>query len=146
MWVVSRSGTGCLEQNRENEHYKIFKSTILKSVRVNYLLALYFYSIHLLSVASIIMDHYLSTHVSQRPDAIAVEDDTQKLTYKGLDREVDRLASVLKNYHLGPEEPVCIIEGINCNLIIAQLAIIRARLTCVPIEPSTPKLLSLIHI
>ncbi|GMG42163.1 unnamed protein product [Aspergillus oryzae var. brunneus] len=86
------------------------------------------------------MDRYLSTHVGHRPDAIAIEDDTQKLTYKDLDREVDRLASVLKNYHLSPEEPICIIEGINSNLVIAQLAVIRARLTCVPIEPSTPKL------
>ncbi|KAE8418193.1 hypothetical protein BDV36DRAFT_164859 [Aspergillus pseudocaelatus] len=86
------------------------------------------------------MDRYLSTHVSQRPDAIAIEDDIQKLTYKDLNREVDRLASVLKNYHLGPEEPICIIEEIHSNLVIAQLAIIRARLTCVPIEPSTPKL------
>ncbi|KAB8261930.1 hypothetical protein BDV32DRAFT_157691 [Aspergillus pseudonomiae] len=86
------------------------------------------------------MDRYLSTHVSQRPNAIAIEDDTQKLTYKDLGREVDKLALVLNSYDLSPEEPICIIEGINSKLVIAQLAVIRARLTCVPIEPSTPKL------
>ncbi|KAE8373149.1 hypothetical protein BDV26DRAFT_301315 [Aspergillus bertholletiae] len=85
------------------------------------------------------MDHYLSIHVSQRPNAIAIEDETQRLTYADLDREVDRLASILKNFHLNPEEPICIIEGINSKQIIAQLAVIRARLTCVPIEPSMPK-------
>ncbi|KAF7597086.1 hypothetical protein BBP40_010560 [Aspergillus hancockii] len=86
------------------------------------------------------MDHYLSTYASESPDSIAIEDDSQKLTYKDLEREVDKLASVLKNYRLNPNEPICILESINPNLVIAQLAVIRARLTCVPLEPSIPKL------
>ncbi|KAB8073360.1 hypothetical protein BDV29DRAFT_157648 [Aspergillus leporis] len=86
------------------------------------------------------MDHYLSTHASQSPDSIAIEDDSQKLTYKDLEREVDKLASVLKGYQLNPEEPICILEAISPKFVIAQLAVIRARLTCVPLEPSIPKL------
>ncbi|KAF5860739.1 hypothetical protein ETB97_001180 [Aspergillus alliaceus] len=86
------------------------------------------------------MDHYLSIHASQKPGSTAIQDDNQSMTYMDLKREVDRLVSVLKGYHLSPEEPVCILEGVSSKLVIAQLALIRARLTCVPMEPSTPRL------
>ncbi|KAE8353141.1 hypothetical protein BDV28DRAFT_165139 [Aspergillus coremiiformis] len=85
------------------------------------------------------MDRYLSAHASQRPERIAIEDNTQKMSYKDLEREVNRLASVLKNYRLKPEEPICILEGVGSKTVIAQLAVIRARLTCVAVEPSIPK-------
>ncbi|KAE8147859.1 hypothetical protein BDV25DRAFT_168822 [Aspergillus avenaceus] len=86
------------------------------------------------------MDHYLSIHASQQPNSIAIDDESQKLTYKELEREVDKLASVLQQYHFKTEEPICILESINQRLVISQLAAIRARLTCVPLEPSIPKL------
>ncbi|GIC90967.1 non-ribosomal peptide synthetase [Aspergillus udagawae] len=86
------------------------------------------------------MDHYLSTHASQKPDSIAVEDDSQRLTYKDLETEVDKLASALKGLRLNAEEPICILEEINSKLVIAQLAVIRAGLTCVPMGLSLPKL------
>jgi acyl-coenzyme A synthetase/AMP-(fatty) acid ligase len=86
------------------------------------------------------MDHYLSTHASQKPDSIAVEDDSQRLTYKDLETEVNKLASALKGLRLNAEEPICILEEINSKLVIAQLAVIRAGLTCVPMGLSLPKL------
>jgi non-ribosomal peptide synthetase component F len=41
---------------------------------------------------------------------------------------------------LNAEEPICILEEINSKLVIAQLAVIRAGLTCVPMGLSLPKL------
>ncbi|GFF64870.1 linear gramicidin synthase subunit D [Aspergillus lentulus] len=86
------------------------------------------------------MDRYLSIHARQQPDSIAVDDDSRRLTYKDLEAEVDKLTSALKGFQLNPEEPICILEEINSKLVIAQLAVIRAGLTCVPMGLSLPKL------
>lgn len=86
------------------------------------------------------MDKYLATHAMRSPASIAIEDNARKLTYGDLNQEVENLASVLRGLCLRPEEPICIMEGISSELVIAQFAVIRAKLTCVPVEPSTPKL------
>lgn len=86
------------------------------------------------------MDNYLSSHATRNPGSIAIEDGSLRLTYNDLEREVDKLYSVLKGYNFALEEPICILEGVNAQLVISQLAAIRARLTCVPVEPCIPKL------
>lgn len=86
------------------------------------------------------MDGYLSSRATLEPDDIAIEDGHRTISYHELDTEVGKLASVLMGFHLSPEEPVCVLESIGSNMIIAQLAVLRARLTCVPIDPSTPEL------
>ncbi|PYI09356.1 NRPS-like enzyme [Aspergillus sclerotiicarbonarius CBS 121057] len=84
------------------------------------------------------MDHHFTHHAATSPGAIAIDDGTRQWSYSNLDHEVQQVASLLKTLKLPPEEPICILEGVGSETIIAQLAVIRAGLTCVPIEPSTP--------
>ncbi|KAI9043321.1 non-ribosomal peptide synthetase [Aspergillus affinis] len=86
------------------------------------------------------MDRYLSSRAILQPNDIAIEDGSHLLSYRELDREVGKLASVLNEFHLSHEQPICVLEGIGSKMIIAQLAVLRARLTCVPIAPSMPEL------
>ncbi|KAK1149335.1 putative NRPS-like protein biosynthetic cluster [Aspergillus melleus] len=86
------------------------------------------------------MDGYLSSHAIIQPDDIAIENGPHVLSYRELDREVGKLASVLNELHLSIEQPICVLEDIGPSMVIAQLAALRARLTCVPITPSTPEL------
>ncbi|PYH89203.1 NRPS-like enzyme [Aspergillus ellipticus CBS 707.79] len=84
------------------------------------------------------MDFHFSQHAALNPTGIAIDNGDQQWSYSDLDREVGRLASLLKSLQLPPQDPVCILEGVGTGTIVAQLAVIRAGLTCVPIEPSIP--------
>ncbi|GKZ27673.1 putative NRPS-like protein biosynthetic cluster [Aspergillus brasiliensis] len=84
------------------------------------------------------MDSHFSHNVAINPGAIAIDDGEDQWAYSDLDREVQRIASLLKVLDLPPEEPICILQGVGSETIIAQLAVIRAGLTCVPLEPSIP--------
>ncbi|OOF92065.1 hypothetical protein ASPCADRAFT_175691 [Aspergillus carbonarius ITEM 5010] len=84
------------------------------------------------------MDHHFSQHAANRPGAVAIDDGTGQWSYSDLDHEVQQVTNVLKKLNLPPEEPICILEGVGSDTIIAQLAVIRAGLTCVPLEPSIP--------
>ncbi|GCB24138.1 linear gramicidin synthase subunit D [Aspergillus awamori] len=84
------------------------------------------------------MDSLFSHNVAINPGAIAIDDGAHQWSYSDLDREVQRISSLLKTLDLPPEEPICILQEAGIETIIAQLAVIRAGLTCVPLEPSIP--------
>lgn len=84
------------------------------------------------------MDQKFSQNASHNPDAIAVEDGSQKWSYSDVHREVERLSSILKSLKLPTEAPIGIIEELGSPIVIAQLAVIRARHTCLPLDPSLP--------
>lgn len=86
------------------------------------------------------MESILCQQVNSTPDALAVTDGSRTLTYMELLVEADRLADALRQRQLGPEEPVCIFTGIGAGQVIAQVAVLRAGGTSVPIDQSTPKL------
>ncbi|RAL00127.1 non-ribosomal peptide synthetase [Aspergillus ibericus CBS 121593] len=86
------------------------------------------------------MDHHFSHHVSNTPDDIAIDDESRQWSYADLDHEVQQVADCLKGLQLPAEEPICILEAVGNATIIAQLAVIRTGLTCVPLEPSIPTL------
>ncbi|KAE8395212.1 hypothetical protein BDV23DRAFT_194855 [Aspergillus alliaceus] len=85
------------------------------------------------------MDITFAQNAFRNPGAIAIEDGSQKWTFSDLQHEVDRLSSILKSLELPTEAPIGILEGLGTAMIIAQLAVIRARLTCLPLDPSLPK-------
>ncbi|KAL3260281.1 hypothetical protein ABHI18_004724 [Aspergillus niger] len=84
------------------------------------------------------MDSLFSHNVAINPGAIAIDDGAHQWSYSDLDREVQRISSLLKTLELPPEKPICILQEAGIETIIAQLAVIRAGLTCVPLEPSIP--------
>ncbi|KFY32594.1 hypothetical protein V493_00063 [Pseudogymnoascus sp. VKM F-4281 (FW-2241)] len=72
----------------------------------------------------------LSALVAQQmlatPDAIALEDETTKLTYGELDQRVTALANRLRDHGVGRDNLVGVLLGRSANYVIACLAALRA--------------------
>lgn len=72
------------------------------------------------------------------PGALAVIDGTESLTYYELFAESAHLAQILSHFELSQEEPIGILLGPGIKQVVAQLAVLLAGCTCVPIDPSVP--------
>lgn len=72
----------------------------------------------------------LSALVAQQmlatPDAIALEDETTKLTYSELDQRVTALANRLRDHGVGRDNLVGVLLGRSANYVISCLAALRA--------------------
>jgi amino acid adenylation domain-containing protein/thioester reductase-like protein len=73
------------------------------------------------------------------PKAIAVLEDDDQLTYEELVFESQKLAQTLHAKGISLEDPVGIILAPGINLVVAQLAVIFARATCVAVDSSMPR-------
>ncbi|NUT04552.1 MAG: amino acid adenylation domain-containing protein, partial [Hamadaea sp.] len=73
------------------------------------------------------------------PDAVAVEQDDQRLTYADLDGQVDRMATRLRALGVRPEVPVAVCLPRSPELVIAALAAMRAGGVFVPLDPASPQ-------
>ncbi|KAL2060625.1 hypothetical protein VTL71DRAFT_9266 [Oculimacula yallundae] len=60
------------------------------------------------------------------PDAVALEDETTKLTYSELDLEVTDLANRLRDHGVGRDSLVGVLLGRSANYVISCLAALRA--------------------
>src|ERR1700730_17336805 len=60
------------------------------------------------------------------PNAIALEDETTKLTYSELDQRVAVLANLLRDHGVGRDNLVGVLLGRSANYVIACLAALRA--------------------
>ncbi|WP_236077646.1 amino acid adenylation domain-containing protein [Rhodococcus sp. P1Y] len=76
--------------------------------------------------------------VRQHGDRIAVEDGGEALTYRELNHEVDRLAGVLLDRNVGPEDPVAVRIARSIDSVVAFWAVARAGAVYVPIDPRLP--------
>ena len=76
--------------------------------------------------------------VADTPDAVAVVDQTQQLTYSQLNNQANQLAHYLKKLGVGKETLVGIVSARCLEMIIALLAILKAGAAYVPIDPSAP--------
>ncbi|KAL5042447.1 hypothetical protein BDW71DRAFT_211203 [Aspergillus fruticulosus] len=85
------------------------------------------------------MEQILCYHASHSPDALAIIDGEHKFTYKELIAHADCLVDLLQERHIAPEEPICIFLGTGYAQIIAQVAVLRAGGSCVPVDPSMPQ-------
>lgn len=86
------------------------------------------------------MNNLLTNIVSKHPSALATEDGSQSLTYNDLLRKADALGRVIQEHPLEPEEAVAIIYRPSIEMVIAQVALLRLNLICVPLDPGLPKL------
>jgi amino acid adenylation domain-containing protein len=73
-----------------------------------------------------------------RPDALAVLDDTSRLTYAELNEHANRLAHHLNSLGIGPGHYVGVYMQRGLEMIPALLGILKAGAAYVPIEPSVP--------
>ncbi|PYI35296.1 NRPS-like enzyme [Aspergillus indologenus CBS 114.80] len=86
------------------------------------------------------IDGIISANTAKAPQATAVEDGDRKLSYQELERKVVNLTSMLAEHDLKHEEPVCILADLGVEVVVAQLAVIRLGLTCIPLITCTPRL------
>ncbi|RDI34854.1 non-ribosomal peptide synthetase [Lentzea flaviverrucosa] len=76
--------------------------------------------------------------VRSAPDAPAVECDGVVLTYAELDARAGRLARVLADKGVGPEDVVAVAVPRSAELVVALLAIVRAGAAYLPLDPDYP--------
>jgi amino acid adenylation domain-containing protein len=74
----------------------------------------------------------------RRPNAPAVLDDRQTLTYGELDRRAGALAARLAGAGVGPEVPVGVLLERSAELAVALLAVWKAGGAYLPLDPADP--------
>ncbi|KAB8229042.1 hypothetical protein ETB97_008731 [Aspergillus alliaceus] len=77
-------------------------------------------------------------HVRTSPNATAVVEGDQSMTYRELDARVNRLVSILAREHIQREEPVGILVPMGIAHVVAQVAVLRLGGSCVPMDLSFP--------
>ncbi|MDX3695572.1 amino acid adenylation domain-containing protein [Streptomyces europaeiscabiei] len=77
--------------------------------------------------------------VARTPDALAVVDDEQRLTYAELDARVERTARVLAGAGVGPERTVAVALPRSVDLVVALLAVHRAGGAYLPLDADQPR-------
>ncbi|MEA2563438.1 MAG: hypothetical protein QOH06_4942 [Acidobacteriota bacterium] len=70
-----------------------------------------------------------------RPDAIAVEQGDERMTYRELQ---ERAESVARRLRLKPEQPVAVLAERSLDLIVNLLGILRAGGAYLPLDPTHP--------
>jgi amino acid adenylation domain-containing protein len=76
--------------------------------------------------------------VERAPDAVAVRHGGEKLTYRELNVEANRLAHYLRGVGAGPDIPVGICLLPSLSLVVALLAVMKAGGACLPLDPGYP--------
>jgi amino acid adenylation domain-containing protein len=75
---------------------------------------------------------------AQRPDAVAVEAGSERLTYGELNRRANRVARYLRRRGVGPEARVGVALDRSIDLVVALLAVLKVGGAYVPLDPSHP--------
>lgn len=83
----------------------------------------------------------VAQQIARTPDAVAVAAGTRTWTYRELDDAAERVAARLRALGVGPETPVGVCVPKSFALAAAQLGVVRAGGTCVPLDPELPAFL-----
>ncbi|UUX94257.1 class I adenylate-forming enzyme family protein [Aquabacterium sp. J223] len=85
----------------------------------------------------------LRQHAKARPDAPALVDDGQRLSWSALDRWMDRVAVALQRDGLGAGDTVAVCAAASCAYAAVYLGAVRAGVAVAPLAPgSTPQALA----
>ena len=77
--------------------------------------------------------------VARQPQAIAVTSEGERLTYAELNVRANRLARYLRACGVAPGARVPVLVPRSIDMLIAQLALLKAGCSYVPIDPDTPQ-------
>ncbi len=80
----------------------------------------------------------VEAQVERTPDALAVVDGSEKLTYRALNDLANQLAEELRRHGAGPDEIVALFAGRSVFLVVALLAIIKSGAAYLPLDPLFP--------
>jgi amino acid adenylation domain-containing protein len=84
--------------------------------------------------------HALCVAQAQRtPDAVAVEMDGRRLTFREVDRQSNQLAQHLRALGVGPDVLVGLCVERSPEMVVALLGILKAGGAYVPLDPAFPK-------
>ncbi len=131
-------------------HYKKFLNKLLEDTQKNIGSVDYLFDDErdlLLNQFNNTKEDYLDTtvvdlfrsQVKDKPDAIAVEFENQKITYEELNEKSDRLASNLIKKGVQKEELIAICLEKKIEMIVGILAVMKCGGAYVPIDPNYPK-------
>jgi amino acid adenylation domain-containing protein/non-ribosomal peptide synthase protein (TIGR01720 family) len=81
----------------------------------------------------------IEAQVAARPDAVAVELDRERLTYRELDERANRLAHHLRGLGVGPEVLVGVSMERSIEMLVGVLGVLKAGGAYVPLDPEYPK-------
>ncbi|HEY4457762.1 MAG TPA: non-ribosomal peptide synthetase [Pseudonocardiaceae bacterium] len=84
------------------------------------------------------LDRLIAEQVARTPDAQAVVDASQTLTYRELDERANATASDLRALGVGPDDRVGIMMDRAAEMVVAVLAVLKAGGAYVPVEPVSP--------
>ncbi|MFD9737175.1 amino acid adenylation domain-containing protein [Umezawaea sp. NPDC059074] len=89
-------------------------------------------------VPSLSVPEVVEAQVRRTPDAIAVVDGPDSLTYAELNSRANRLARSLVAAGAGPEEVVALVLPRSADLVVALLAVLKTGAAYVPVEVDYP--------
>ncbi|HSF39388.1 MAG TPA: non-ribosomal peptide synthase/polyketide synthase [Thermoanaerobaculia bacterium] len=81
---------------------------------------------------------WIEERASLSPEAVAIVFETEKLTYRELNRRANRLARRLHAHGCAPESRVGVLLERSCELLVALLGILKAGAAYVPLDPDHP--------
>jgi acyl-CoA synthetase (AMP-forming)/AMP-acid ligase II len=79
----------------------------------------------------------IGARAAEAPEKIALIQDARKLTYRDLDKAMDRVAAALQREGVKPRESVAICAGTSIEYACAFLGALRAGVAVAPIAPSS---------
>ncbi|WP_437991504.1 non-ribosomal peptide synthetase [Sorangium sp. So ce145] len=77
-------------------------------------------------------------HVARAPDAIAIIEGNEALTYRELNRRANRLAHRISARRAGPDLRVAVLAERSSRALVALLGVLKAGGAYVPLDPSMP--------
>ncbi|MFO0762808.1 MAG: non-ribosomal peptide synthase/polyketide synthase, partial [Byssovorax sp.] len=85
-----------------------------------------------------LLHELVEAQVDRTPEAIALVDGTERITYREMDRRSNRLAHALRRRGVGPDVLVGVCMRRSASMVIALMAILKAGGAYVPLDPAYP--------
>jgi amino acid adenylation domain-containing protein len=80
----------------------------------------------------------VSVRANARPDAVAIVDGDQQVSYGDLDVRANQLAHLLRSLGVGPDVPIGLCMELSIEFAIGALGILKAGGAYVPLDPNYP--------